>query len=361
MIPLSRPPVDEEVKAAVLRALESGRYILGEECRAFEAEFAAYIGTEHAVLAASGTAALALAMTALGLRPGGEVLVPAHTAFPTVEAILIAGGRPVFVDIDDSFTIDPADVARRMTFRTVGLLPVHLYGHPADLGPLLDFAARHELWLLEDACQAHGALYRGTRVGGFGRAGCFSFYPSKNLTVLGDGGMITTNDARLAARCRRLRDHGRVEKDIHQEVGNNLRFNEVQAAAGRVLLKRLDAGNARRRALAARYARALGQLPVILPCDAAWAESVYHLYVIRTPRRDALRAFLSDRGIETGIHYPIPCHRQPAVRHLPAVSLPWTELVVGEILSLPIFPDLAEASVDAVAMAIGEFVAARWP
>jgi dTDP-4-amino-4,6-dideoxygalactose transaminase len=350
--------VDDEVKAAVLRAVESRRYILDEECRAFEADFAAYVGTEHAVLAASGTAALALAMRVLDLPPGGEVLVPAHTAFPTVEAIFIAGGRPVFVDIDDSFTIDPADVERRMTSRAVGLLPVHLYGHPADLGPLLEFAERHGLWLLEDACQAHGALYRGTRVGGFGRAGCFSFYPSKNLTVLGDGGIITTNDARLAARCRRLRDHGRAEKDIHQEVGGNLRFNEIQAAAGRVLLKRLDAGNARRRAIAARYALTLGQLPVTLPYDAEWAESVYHLYVIRTSRRDALRAFLADRAIQTGIHYPIPCHHQPALQHLPPVRLPRTEVAVGEILSLPIFPDLDEVSVDAVAAAIREFFAA---
>jgi dTDP-4-amino-4,6-dideoxygalactose transaminase len=357
MIPLSRPHVDDEVKAAMLRALESYRYILGEECREFEADFGAYIGTKHAVLTASGTAALALVMRALDLPPGGEVLVPAHTAFPTVEAILIAGGRPIFVDIDDSFTMDPADAAKKLSSRTVGLVPVHLYGHPADIGPLLEFAVRHGLWLLEDACQAHGALYRGTRVGGFGRAGCFSFYPSKNLTVFGDGGIITTNDAHLAARCRRLRDHGRANKDTHQEVGTNLRFNEIQAAAGRVLLKRLDAGNARRRAVAARYAGALGQLPLILPSDAEWAESVYHLYVIRTSRRDALRAFLADRGIETGIHYPIPCHHQPAVRHLPPVSLPQTERVVREILSLPIFPDLDDASVDAVAAAIREFFA----
>jgi dTDP-4-amino-4,6-dideoxygalactose transaminase len=358
MIPLSRPHVDEEVKAAVLAALESRRYILGEECRAFETDFAAFIGTEHAVLTASGTAALALAMRALDLPAGGEVLVPAHTAFPTVEAILIAGGRPVFVDIDDSFTIDPADVAPKLTSRAVGLLPVHLYGHPADLRPLLDFAGRHGLWLLEDACQAHGALYRGARVGGFGRAGCFSFYPSKNLTVFGDGGIITTNDAQIAARCRRLRDHGRADKDIHLEVGDNLRFNEIQAAAGRVRLKRLDADNTRRRAIATRYARALAQLPISLPGDAAGSESVYHLYVIRTSRRDALRAFLLDRGIETGIHYPIPCHHQPALQHLPPVSLPRTEVVVGEILSLPIFPDLDDASVDAVAAAIKAFFAA---
>lgn len=356
-IPLSRPRADEEVKAAALRVLDSGRYILGEECRAFEAEFAAYIGTQHAVLTASGTAAITLALRAVDLPPGGEVLVPAHTAFPTVEAVVLAGGRPVFVDVDETYTMDPTDAARKVTPRTAGLLPVHLYGHPADLDPLRELAERHGLWLVEDACQAHGALYRGERVGRLGVAGCFSFYPSKNLTVLGDGGIITTDDARLAARCRRLRDHGRTEKDRHEEVGDNLRFNEVQAAVGRVLLKRLDAGNARRHALAARYAEQLAGLPVAVPREADWAQAVYHLYVIRTERRDPLRAFLRDRGIETGIHYPIPCHRQPALRHLPPVSLPRTEALVGEILSLPIFPDLDDASLDAVAEAIREFFA----
>lgn len=316
-IPLSRPPVDEEVKAAALRALESGRYILGEECRAFEAEFAAYIGTQHAVLTASGTAALVLTLRALDLPPGGEVLVPAHTAFPTVEAILLAGGRPVFVDVDETYTMDPADAERKVTRRSAGLLPVHLYGHPANLGPLLELAELNGLWLVEDACQAHGARYLGLRVGRGGAAGCFSFYPSKNLTVLGDGGIITTDDAKLAARCRRLRDHGRSAKDLHEEVGDNRRFNEVQAAVGRVLLKRLDVGNARRRALAARYAERLRDLPIAVPREADWAQSVYHLYVIRTARRDALRTFLRERGIEAGIHYPIPCHRQPALRHLP--------------------------------------------
>ena len=359
MIPLARPHVDEEVKAAALRALESGRYILGVECRAFEQEFAAYIGTEHAVLTASGTAALALTMRALNLPRDGEVLVPAHTAFPTVEAILLAGGRPVFVDVDEHFTMAPADAARKLTPRTVGLLPVHLYGHPADLEPLQDLATRHSLWLVEDACQAHGALYRGARVGGLGRVGCFSFYPSKNLTVLGDGGIITTNDAAVASRCRRLRDHGRAEKDVHQEVGNNLRFNEIQAAVGRVLLKQLDAGNARRRGLAARYAERLADLPVRVPSEADWAHSVYHLYVIRTGRRDSLRAHLREQGIETGIHYPIPCHRQPAVSDLRAVALPRTDALVGEILSLPIFPDLDEASVDQVTKAIRDFFASQ--
>jgi dTDP-4-amino-4,6-dideoxygalactose transaminase len=354
-IPLSRVVIDGEIEAAVQRVLHSGRYILGDECAAFEAEFAAYIGVEHAVLTASGTAALALTLRGLELPPEAEVLVPALTAFPTVEAILLAGGRPVFVDVDDTATMDLADAARKVTARTVGILPVHLYGHPADLRPLGALAEHHRLWLVEDACQAHGARYRGAPVGGLGRAGCFSFYPSKNLTVLGDGGIITTHDARLAARARRLRDHGRVSKDVHEEVGDNLRFNEIQAAVGRVLLRRLDRGNARRRAWAQRYAARLRGLPMALPSEASWAWAVYHLYVVRTPRRDALRAFLQERGIETGVHYPVPGHRQPAVRHLAPPPLPRTEALADEILSLPMFPDLGEAGVDAVADAIWEF------
>ncbi len=358
MIPLSRVALDGEVEAAALRALRSGRYILGAECRAFEAELAEYVGVGHAVLVASGTAALAIVLRALDLPPDGEVLVPALTAFPTVEAILLAGGRPVFVDVDQTGTMDPADAARKITVRTAGLLPVHLYGHPADLERLGELARAHGIWLVEDACQAHGAAYRGRRVGGIGRAGCFSFYPSKNLTVLGDGGAITTGDGELAARCRRLRDHGRASKDVHQELGANLRFNEIQAAIGRVLLRRLEDGNARRRALARRYAAALAGTPVGLPPAAAWATPVYHLYVIRTARRDALRAYLRERGIETGVHYPVPCHRQPAVAHLPPVRLPRTERLAREVLSLPMFPALDDAAVDRVADAVRAFWAA---
>ena len=354
-IPLSRVVIDEEIEAAVQRVLHTGRYILGEECAAFEAEFGAYIGVEHAVLTTSGTAALALTLRGLDLPPEAEVLVPALTAFPTVEAILLAGGRPVFVDVDETATMDLADAARKVTSRTVGILPVHLYGHPANMRPLSALADYHRLWLVEDACQAHGARYRGAPVGGLGRAGCFSFYPSKNLTVLGDGGIITTNDTRLAARCRRLRDHGRVTKDVHEEVGDNLRFNEIQAAVGRVQLQRLDRGNGRRRGLAQRYTARLRGVPLALPREASWAWSVYHLYVVRTPRRDALRAFLQERGIETGVHYPVPCHRQPAVRHLASPPLPRTDALADEILSLPMFPDLGEAGVDYVADAILDF------
>ena len=354
-IPLSRPPVDDEIKGAALAAIESRHYILGPECKAFEAEFARYIGTRHAVLTSSGTATLWMTLKALGAKAGDEVLVPAHTAFPTVEAICFSEATPVFVDVDDTYGMDPADAAQKITSRTVGVIPVHIYGHPVNLARVQELVSRHGLWLLEDCCQAHGATWQGKKVGSFGRAGAFSFYPSKNLTVMGDGGILVTDDDEIAARCRRLRDHGRLNKDVHSEVGFNLRFNDIQAAIGRVILRRLDAMNERRRQLAARYAERLAGLPLILPVEQPAARHVFHLYVIRTDRRDALAGFLRERGIQTGIHYPVPCHRQPAVESLNAPSLPRTERIVREILTLPLSAGHTEEEIDQVAAAVREF------
>ncbi len=354
-IPLSRPPLDDEIKGAVLAAIDSRQYILGPECRGFEADFARYVGAKHAVLTSSGTAALWMALKAFGVKAGDEVLVPAHTAFPTVEAICFAEATPVFLDVDDSYALDPKDAAAKVTPRTVGIVPVHIYGHPANLTLIQELAARFGLWILEDCCQAHGALWQGKKVGSFGRAAAFSFYPSKNLNVMGDGGILVTDDEEVAARCRRLRDHGRLNKDVHAEVGFNLRFNEIQAAVGRVLLRRLDQMNDRRRQLASRYAERLAGLPVALPSEQPGARHVYHLYVIRTDRRDALAEFLKARGIQTGIHYPVPCHRQPAVESLNAPSLPRTERIVREILTLPISAGHTEAEIDQVTAAVREF------
>lgn len=355
IIPLSRPPVDAEIKAAVLAAIDSGQYILGPQCREFEAEFARYVGTRHAVLTASGTAALWLALRALGLKAGDEVLVPAHTAFPTVEAILVAEGTPIFVDVEDSYTLDPVDAAAKVTPRTVGIVPVHLYGHPANLLAIQELCSRFGLWCLEDCCQAHGAEWNGKKVGSFGRAAAFSFYPSKNLPLMGDGGILMTDDDEIAARCRRLRDHGRLSKELHAEVGFNLRFNEIQAAGGRVLLRRLDGMNEKRRTLARRYAERLAGLSLVLPGERPSARHVYHLYVIRTPRRDALARFLKERGIQTGIHYPIPCHRQPAVERLSPPTLHRTEQIVQEILTLPLSAGHTGAEIDHVAAMVREF------
>jgi dTDP-4-amino-4,6-dideoxygalactose transaminase len=357
-IPLSRPPVDDEIKQAVLAAIDSRQYILGPQCRAFEAELAAYVGVRHCVLGNSATAGLWLTLRALGVKAGDEILVPSHTAFPTIEAVCFAEATPVFVDVDAYATMDPADAAAKATPRTVGVLPVHLYGQPVDLDGTAELARRLGVWVLEDCAQAHGAAWRGRKVGSFGRAAVFSFYPSKNLTVMGDGGAIVTDDDEIAARCRRLRDHGRLNKDVHVEVGFNLRFNDIQASIGRVLLRRLDAMNERRRALAARYAAALAGLPVGLPHERPGARHVYHLYVIRTPRRTELAAFLRARGVQTGIHYPVPTHRQPALERFGGPALPETERLVDEILTLPLSAGHTEAEIDTVAAAVREFFGA---
>jgi dTDP-4-amino-4,6-dideoxygalactose transaminase len=358
-VPLSRPPVDDEIKAAVLAAIDSRQYILGPECRAFEQEFARYQSAKHAVLASSATAAIWMTLKAFGVKSDDEVLVPSHTAFPTVEAVCFAGARPVFVDVDDSYTVDVKDAASKVSPRTVGFVPVHLYGHPADLDGIRRLCAERSLWLLEDCAQAHGAAWQGRKVGSFGRAGVFSFYPSKNLTVMGDGGLLVTDDDDVAARCRRLRDHGRLNKDVHAEVGFNLRFNDIQAAIGRVLLRRLDAMNDHRRALAARYHAGLDGLPLGLPVEAPGARHVYHLYVVRTRERDALGRFLKERGIATGIHYPVPSHKQPAVEAFDPPTLPVTERLVGEILTLPISAGHTEAEVDEVIAAVKDFFRTR--
>jgi dTDP-4-amino-4,6-dideoxygalactose transaminase len=354
-IPLSRPPVDDEIKQAVLAAIDSGQYILGPQCREFEAELARYAGARDCVLTSSATAGLWLALRALGVKPGDEILVPSHTAFPTIEAICVTEAVPVFVDVDPWYTLDADDAAAKATPRTVGILPVHLYGQPVDVTAVRELAARLGLWVLEDCAQAHGAAWHGTRVGRFGRAAVFSFYPSKNLTVMGDGGAVVTDDDELAARCRRLRNHGRTSKDVHAEVGFNLRFNEIQAAVGRVLLRRLDTMNERRRALAARYAEGLAGLPLALPTERAGARHVYHLYVVRTPQRQALAAYLKARGVQTGVHYPVPAHRQPAVERFAPGELPATDRLVDEILTLPLSAGHTDAEIDTVVDAVRSF------
>ncbi|HEY3855736.1 MAG TPA: DegT/DnrJ/EryC1/StrS family aminotransferase [Verrucomicrobiae bacterium] len=336
-IPLSKCAVDAEIEAAALRALRSGQYILGRECEAFEAELAAHAGVGHCVLGSSCTMIMYLTHLAQGLKPGDEVIVPSHTAFPSIEPLIHCGGKPVFVDIDDSFCVDVKAIEAAITTRTIGIIPVHLYGHPCNMDSILAIAAKHKLWVMEDCAQAHGARHNGKRIGSMGLAGAFSFFPSKNLTVLGDGGCICTNDDALAEKIRMLRNHGRKEKFTHEITGFNVRFNEIQAAIGRVMLKRLDEFNENRRVLAAHYDQRLRGL-VKVPPTTPWAEPVYHMYVMRTERRDQLRRFLGDKGIETGIHYPVACHQQPAItsrfENLPRLAV--TEQIVNEILSLPI-------------------------
>ena len=357
-VPLSRPPVDDDIKRAVLAAIDSRQYILGPQCRQLEAELASTTGVKHSVLTSSATAALWLTLRALGVKAGDEVLVPSHTAFPTVEAICVAEATPVFVDADEFYTLDMLDAEAKVTPRTVGMVPVHLYGQSVDMAAVERLASRLGLWILEDCAQAQGAEWTGRRVGSFGRAAVFSFYPSKNLPGMGDGGAILTSDDEIADRCRRLRDHGRLDKNVHAELGFNLRFSELQAAALRVLLPRLDAMNARRRSLARRYADGLADLPVVLPAEREQARHVYHLYVVRTPRRTELAAFLKEHGIQTGIHYPVPTHRQPPVEHLAPPSLPRTEQLVEEILTLPMSADHADEEIDRVVVAVRAFFGA---
>jgi dTDP-4-amino-4,6-dideoxygalactose transaminase len=357
-VPLSRPPVDDEIKQAVLAAIESRQYVLGPQCRQLETELAAATGVKHAVLTSSATAALWLSLRGLGVKAGDEVLVPSHTAFPTVEAICAAEATPVCVDADAYYTLDPADAEAKATPRTVGILPVHLYGQPVDLSAVQDLASRLGLWLLEDCAQAQGAEWMGRRVGSFGRAAVFSFYPSKNLPGMGDGGAVLTSDDELMARCRRLRDHGRINRDVHAEIGFNLRYSELQAAALRVLLRRLDAMNDRRRRLAERYARGLAGLPLVLPQERPHARHVYHLFVVRTPRRKALASFLNERDIQTGVHYPVPSHRQPALERLAPSPLPRTEKLVDEILTLPMSAEHEDAEIDRVIAAVRDFFSA---
>jgi dTDP-4-amino-4,6-dideoxygalactose transaminase len=359
-ISLSKVFIDDELRAAALRALDSGWYILAKECEAFEAELAAHTGTKHVVLCSSWTAGVMMLHEAMDVQRGDEILVPSHTAFPSIEPMIHRGAKPVFMDIDEHYGLDAAQLEAAITPRTVGILPVHLYGHPANLDAIFEISKRRGLWVVEDCAQAQGARHHGQRVGSMSIAGAFSFFPSKNLTVLGDGGCICTNDEAIAEKIRMLRNHGRKDKYTHEFVGYNLRFNEIQAAVGRVGLRHLDRLNAHRRTVAARYSERLTSF-VEVPRERPGAEHVYHMYVIRTPQRDALAKFLQERGIATGIHYPVANHQQPAITKLytDLPALPRTEQAVTEILSLPIHGELLLEDVDRVCDAIADFFSNR--
>lgn len=359
-IPLSKPFVDQETRDAVIRALDSGQYILGPECKSLEKELATFIGTKEAILLTSGTAAIQLILEAMGVKPGDEIIVPSLTAFPTVEPMLHLGVVPRFAEIDETFTMDVRHAESLINSKTVGIVPVHLYGQPADIPALQALAQKHKLFLLEDVCQAQGAEIGGKRCGSFGVAGCFSFYPSKNMTVAGDGGALSTSDPALAEKVRMLRNHGRKGRYEHEVAGYNLRFNEIQAAVGRVQLKHLSEFVDRRRQIAARYNQLLKPLgnTLKLPMEAAGRRHAYHLYVVRTPQREELRSYLKEQGVGTEIHYPIPCHLQNAVKSkFKNPPLPFTEKACSEILSIPMFPALTDAQVDEVAKHIAGFFA----
>jgi len=345
-----------EIDAAVARVLESGWFILGPEVEAFEAEWAGYCGADHAVGVANGLDALVLALRALDIGSGDEVIVPSNTYIATWLAVSAVGAVPVPVEPDPAtHNIDPSRIAGAVTPRTRAILPVHLYGQPADLDPILALARARGLAVIEDAAQAHGARYKGRRIGAHGDIACWSFYPGKNLGALGDGGAVTTNRADLADRVRVLRNYGSRAKYVHEVQGANSRLDPLQAAVLRVKLARLDDWNARRREIAAAYGAALAESGLILPAVPDWAEPVWHLHVIRSDAREALQKRLSEAGIGTLIHYPIPPHMQAAYAGLGLApeALPLARQLAGEVLSLPIGPHLAVEAVAEVARAIG--------
>jgi dTDP-4-amino-4,6-dideoxygalactose transaminase len=344
-----------EIDAAVARVLESGAFVLGPEMRALEQEVAEACGVEHGVALANGTDALNIAVRALGLKPGDEVITTPFTFFAPAEVIALHGARPVWVDIDPaSFNIDPAQVEAAITPRTVGILPVHLFGQPADLTALSAIANAHGLWLLEDNCQAVGARHRGRASGSFGRATAISFYPTKNIGAYGDGGMLVTPDAAVAEHARRLRNHGQGSTYLYEECGYNSRLDELQAAILRVKMKRLAEWGAARRERAKWYDSALRSLPVKRPAVDTANEHVFHQYTIRVPDRDSVAAALAERGIGAKVYYPAPLHTQPAMVAFGGREgqCPAAEQASREVLSLPIYPELTRSQVDAVAAAL---------
>lgn len=350
--------VASEIRQAFAQVLEGGQFILGPNVCALEEELAAYCQVPHAVGVASGTDALRLALEAVGIAPGEEVITSPFTFIATAEMISKLGAVPVFADIDlDTYTLDSKDVARKITGRTKAILPVHLYGHPADMEPLMELADRHKLWVIEDAAQAIGADYGRRRVGGIGHVGCFSFFPTKNLGGCGDGGLVTTGDPVLADRVRMLRQHGSREKYVHHSLGWSSRLDELQAAALRVKLRYLDEWTERRRAIAVRYRQLLTGTPVVLPVERPDNRAVYHLFTIASGSRDELKKYLADRGVQTAVHYPLPLHLQPVYRDLAAGPLPRSERAAREVLSLPLFPEMTVDEVEAVATAVTEFFA----
>ncbi len=347
--------IKTEVDAAIARVIENTSFILGPEVRAFEAAFADYVGARACIAVNSGTAALQLALMAAGIGTGDEVIVPSFTFFATAEAVSVLGASPVFVDVDPlSYTVAAAAIERAITPRTRAVIPVHLYGQAADLDPILELASQHNLHVIEDAAQAHGAEYKDKRVGALGSAGCFSFYPSKNLGAYGEAGAVVTNDEELAARLRLLRDHGSTSKYAHAIVGYNFRMEEIQAAVLNVKLRHLNDWNDARRARAARYNTALSDSNLVLPREMEYARHVYHVYAVQSGNRDELQKRLTAAGVQTGVHYPIPIHLQPAYASLgyKRADFPVTESLAERVLSLPMFPELSDDQIDRVAEAI---------
>ena len=348
--------IKSELDAAVIRVLENAQFILGPEVAAFEKEFAAYCGAAVAVGLNSGTSALHLALLASGIGPGDEVITSPFTFVASAATIVYTGARPVFVDIEPaSFNMDVSQVEAAITPRTKAILPVHLFGQPADMDPIMEIARRHRLVVIEDAAQAHGAEYKGRRAGSIGEMGCFSFYPGKNLGACGEGGAVVTDNPAYARKIRMLRDWGSERKYVHEIKGYNYRMEGMQGAILRVKLRHLEKWTEARRAHAACYGELLKDCCVGLPEEMPYARHVYTVYTIRSADRDTLRAELQEREIQTGIHYPVPVHLQPAYRDLGYArgDFPVAEQAAAEVLALPIYPEMSGSQLEEVAAALG--------
>jgi dTDP-4-amino-4,6-dideoxygalactose transaminase len=354
--------IKPEIDAAIASVLESGQFVLGAEVAAFELEFAAYCGTTECVALNSGTSALHLALLAAGVGPGDEVITVPFTFVASVAAVLYAGAKPVLVDIDPrSFNLDPDAIEAAITPRTKAILPVHLYGQPADMDPIMQVARRHNLVVIEDAAQAHGAKYKGRPVGSIGDMACFSFYPGKNLGAYGEGGAVTTSNKTYLDTIRTLRDWGQDRKYHHVLRGYNYRMEGFQGAILRVKLRHLEHWTKERRAVVAMYDALLRDCDVETPTEMPWAHHVYHVYTLRTDERDAMQAALQAEGIQTGIHYPVPVHLQPAYADLgyQVGAFPCAEAAAEQVLSLPLYPELSSQAVEEVVGAVKRAVANR--
>jgi len=349
--------IKEQVLTEIGQALDGMQLFLGKNVQTVEKEFAAYCGTDQAIGVGSGTDALHIAIRACGIGPGDEVITVSNTFIATVEAIILAGAKPVFVDIDPvTQNMDPTLVKKAITARTKAILPVQLFGQTADMDPIIAIAREYKLKVIEDDCQAHGAEYKGKRAGSLGDIGCFSFYFTKNLGAYGESGIITTSDPEIAKKCRMIRDHGQAAKYYHSMIGINGRLDEIQAAVLKVKLPHLEGWISARRRLARLYDAKLPS-SIVKPKEMPWAKHVYYVYVIRSSRRDELKDWLEKKGISTGIHYPVPIHQQEAWRVSGGrkVSLPVTEKITGEILSLPMYPELKDEEIEYICNKVQEF------
>jgi perosamine synthetase len=364
-IPLAKPVFDEEMKNAAVDALQNEKFVMGESVFKFEEEFARYCGVKRAVSTSSGTFALQFALQALGITCKDKVVTTPFSFIATANSIYCAGATPVFADVDPkTCNVDPARVKQELTNEVTALLPVHLYGYPADLDSVAELAEDGKRPIVEDCCQAHGAKYRGKRVGSLGSVGCFSFYSAKNMTVGGDGGMAVTNNEEVANRIAKMRDCGRISHYEHDMIGLTARLNTANAAVGRVQLRRLEDWNDKRRAAARQYNKLLSDLAEVElpPSENAEIAPVYHLYAIKLKQRDKLKAYLEDKGIQCGIHYPIPIHLQPIYRQLFGYKegdYPNSERVCREVLSLPMYPNLEPQEIEQVSLSIHEFFALK--